>query len=1582
MFSCGTTNTAIALTELVKGLGHTATLINHSGAHTWWDDCTNMKRLFSSTTLIDALASEQVFDLIFEIGNFTLKADERKKLTKKSVWIIRKPFVLGETESTIYPVSPIQRVLDGISETWLLTHVTSPDDVSALEILTRKPVHILPFLWSPLIAEVHHRSVGGTPWKGDSTNKLSIHMVDTNTTSSSSSTLPLVIIREAVRQKVPIDSWKLHNGELLAKSKFFNDNILRHCSDLDVSGVCVGRQRCVEWTLSPNTVGMAHIRFRGLRPVLLDLTWCGIPVIHNSAALRDLKCGLDKLYYTDNSVIEGVNALQNIHSMLETWGDTLNNRREAMLKAWAPVSPPIKENWAFHIDRVCPPLQIQNLPRPTKVKDAYTILFCDMWEGFKADYNFFTLLLNSVGKKVIGVSPETLSGAPNLVIFGPFGNTWTRYPGIPKVHFTGENTNPIGHADIQLNLGFKHYDMIKNEYMRFPLWLTEIDWFQADTSRLVNPKPIPLELCTRTNEMTFSQRSKFCSFIVSNPNNAIRNQSFHWLNSYKPVDSGGALYNTIGNELSALPGGGGGELKKTKFMMDYKFALTYENSSSAGYTTEKYLHAKASGAVPIYWGDPKFERDFNLDGCIDARNVKTPDELIALVKACESEEMWKKRASVPALDDYQVELARRTLAELAKRIYTILSIDTNGFPTSIGAKKGSNEAKVGMDAFLYSTVAASAPATPIVDVPLQTPLIVTYVTFKFLGSLQHWLTAAKNQVRVLPDMKALVFVGPDVPESSITALKETYTFAEFEYVPSDWTPPDFSDFWEPTHFAWKIWIYNTIVHRESLKGKLILYMDAGAILVRWPQRWLRIATREGISCLEDPREENERWCGDSFCERLSVTDSERTSKQIVAGIMCFIGGHPVASAFFSEAFTYAKERDTIVGPRLSGVSVDGKSYGHRQDQSILSVLVRRHPIPLEPLDTVYCDHSMRRTFQSGKCIYVHRGDFKKTIPFLPGIEDAYVINLDRRADRLEAFTKAHPELEGRVNRQPAYDGKTLTLTPELATLFKPNDFFWKKAVMGCAMSHLSLWWKLVNEHPDIHNYLIFEDDAQLKPGWEEILEKSMAHVPEDYDVLYLGGILPPNRDAFQTVLEPVTKYYSRVKPHSVFGQNPPSTYFHSCAYAYILSRKGAVKILNMMEQKKGYWTSADHMMCSPCDTMNLYFLTPVIAGCFQDSDPAYANSEFNNFSRVDSFDSDLWNNDERFPVPPSFLTDNFSIKSLLTSIYNSGTNVNSTEARVGPIKYTGPTVINIEGNHMQTRFLTLDKQKIDFNKLYEGNWLCNLFGIKTVCTETFDENTPAPADCPVVIMMRPFTADISKILWNWSKMGAQFKILHLSDELSGSDLSDSLEVYSASGCKSVLRTYIRDDFPQGSESKIQIIPIGYHWSPLMGKGNPLTDTPAPPFREFHWSFYGTDWNGRQSNMKPLLEAKLISTYNFYSEWNDPNNLSETQYKNILLQSAFVPCPDGMNPDTFRVYEALEAGCIPLIVHTEANDVWFRWISNYIPLLDIKSWDNAVRNMVQLLSKPEMLEIYRTQILKGWITWSAKLKMQTQVWLLS
>lgn len=1645
------TNTSIAVAELLQSLGHQVTLLNLKGTNPWWDDCQQLQKLFHVAHLdtMDPSGNSPgpvPYDLIFEIGVLTLRAAHRARLTKAAVWIVRKPFVLTEIESSIYPTLTPTREPAGLTEAWLLDDVTSPDDVAALELLAGCPVRRVPFLWTPLLAEAHLRSIGSPAWSADPAAPLHVHMVDTNTSSISSSVLPLVILREAARRKVPFAPWKLHNGEMIAKSRFFRENVLNHCSDFDLSGACVGRQRCVEWATQPNSIGLCHIRFLRIRPVLLDLTWAGIPTIHNSPALRDIGHGLQDLYYHDNGVDEGARAFERLVSRLrETNGgwfqQEASTRREGILRAWSPASPRIRASWTGAIQGlgisaaatvaapaavspgpVLPPAPVST-PAPALVpaanKTNYRVVFSDMHDQFQADINFFILLLNAAGATmnppitVTGHDAATWTsdhGPPDLVLFGPFGEAWRRFPAsVPKAFYSGENSVPIKDTDVHLNMTHAHVDMVRdNFHIRVPHWMISINWFGADPDRLVNPKPIPLEAVTRTYEGTLASRDKFCAFVVTNPRNPVRNQAFQWLSQYKPVDSAGRVFNTLGEGLFAGLGGGGGELRKMRFLQSYKFCLAYENEAASGYTTEKYLHAKAAGCIPIYWGDPDFQRDFDPAGCIDARKFRSPEDLINAVRAIDSDpEAWRRLASVPAMDAYRVELARRTLSQVATKLFQILGVDAqrlSTIPRFLGAAPGSPEAQVGLEEVLTPLRLEAPPppaptrTTTVAPSPLGRIVTVTYSTHKYLGSLQHWLVGVEAQMKVLSSVEAIVFLGPDVSEDTLATLKQRHPSITYERPPTDWTPPDFPDFWEPTHFGWKLWLYHHLVHRTDLSGATIFYTDAGAMLVRWPAKWMQVAREEGVCCLEDPREENDRWCGDTFCERLSVTDAERAAKQVAGGLICFVGGHPRAVTFFDEAFRLAQVRDILVGPHCSGQTVDGKFYGHRQDQSILSILVRRQSIPLEPLDSVYCDHSMRKTFTSGRSLYVHRGNFNRTIPFLAGIDDAFVINLDRRADRLTKFWATHPGLEDRVTRWRATDGRALTLSPALAQLFAPNDFFWKKAVMGCATSHLGLWWKLANEHPDIQNYLIFEDDAKMLPDWEETLEKSMAHVPEDYDVLYLGGILPPNRDVFQQVLKPVTKYYSRIQPNTIFGQPHPTPYFHSCAYAYILSRRGAIKIMEGLQAHKGYWTSADHILCSPCETMNLYFLTPPVAGCYQDDDPVYAKSEFNNFSRVDSFDSDLWNNDERFSkqeieaCAATPAVEPFNLALLLRQVFApaavaSATTV-STVSQPPTQPQPQPTLtgaITVQAKHqLPARFVSVHGHTLDFSKVYERDWLFSLFGgITTAEIQELPVDAPPPSDCPIVILQRPHVLTATRLLERWSAAGATFRILHLSDEFSAPQARDPLAAYTLPGCVSVLRTYLREDLPPGTEQKVKIVPLGYRWSPIQtAKGHtPLTNTPNLPFRELHWSFAGTDWAGRREQMKPLLDAKLLSNHRFFATWNDPNNLSRDAYLAEMMNSIFIPCPGGVNPETFRFYEALECGSIPLVLKTPENETWFRWVSQYIPLLSISTWDEVVQVMIRLLTKPETMEIYRRQLLTGWVAWCNMLRAQGQQWLL-
>ena len=135
-------------------------------------------------------------------------------------------------------------------------------------------------------------------------------------------------------------------------------------------------------------------------------------------------------------------------------------------------------------------------------------------------------------------------------------------------------------------------------------------------------------------------------------------------------------------------------------------------------------------------------------------------------------------------------------------------------------------------------------------------------------------------------------------------------------------------------------------------------------------------------------------------------------------------------------------------------------------------------------------------------------------------------------------------------------------------------------------------------------------------------------------------------------------------------------------------------------------------------------------------------------------------------------------------------------------------------------------------------------------------------------------------------------------------------------------------------------------------------------------------------MKPLLDSKMIRSCQFNSGWNDPSGVPRDAYLYGMLNSIFVPCPTGMNPETFRMYEALECGCIPIVLKTQQNEAWFTWVSGHIPLLNIRTWDEAVRMMITLLSKPDTLEIYRGQILKAWVTWKDALRHQGRLWLLS
>lgn len=101
-------------------------------------------------------------------------------------------------------------------------------------------------------------------------------------------------------------------------------------------------------------------------------------------------------------------------------------------------------------------------------------------------------------------------------------------------------------------------DYYRNEprHKRYPLWSG------YNIKSLTLPKDVT----------EFSRKKKFCCMVVSNSNAKERIDFFHKLSSYKRVDSGGKFLNNIGYPVN----------DKKEFIKDYKFVISFENSSSPG----------------------------------------------------------------------------------------------------------------------------------------------------------------------------------------------------------------------------------------------------------------------------------------------------------------------------------------------------------------------------------------------------------------------------------------------------------------------------------------------------------------------------------------------------------------------------------------------------------------------------------------------------------------------------------------------------------------------------------------------------------------------------------------------------------------------------------------------------------------------------------------------------------------------------------------------------------------------------------------------------------------------------------------
>jgi len=534
-----------------------------------------------------------------------------------------------------------------------------------------------------------------------------------------------------------------------------------------------------------------------------------------------------------------------------------------------------------------------------------------------------------------------------------------------------------------------------------------------------------------------------------------------------------------------------------------------------------------------------------------------------------------------------------------------------------------------------------------------------------------------------------------------------------------------------------------------------------------------------------------------------------------------------------------------------------------------------------------------------------------------GIDKIFIINLDRRRDRWNKLMEEEPHLNNdKLTRVSAVDGQTLTLTKPIYDLFSKNSFEWKKGVIGCNLSHLQVWMKILKETGNY--FLILEDDVRFDKEKMKLWNEAFSCIPEDADLLYLGGVLPPNKKVLSQASLSVNEYWSEIIPNYFFS-SIPLPIFHFCAYSYILTKSGVQKIMNhIIKSDNKYFTISDQLLGHHQLNLKKYFIQPFLANCFQENDPNYILSDFNKLQREASYDSDLWSNTDHFTEEE---VDRFRTKSDASKI----------------IVYHWS-----ESN--------------DVFHLYEQKWLEDMFNKELQLTSLTREDVPDRW----YLVQRPFVKQWNEYFMELDKKNCSFKVLHLSDEFGVDDIS----FYSLPNCKGVIRNYYYSHLP--NLPHIITIPLGYHHSSI-----PKQIEKKWKERELVWSFHGTNWFERDKELE-LFTTCVPHHCKLQPSWNHTTQSKENEYLSTLSNSKFCPILKGNNVETFRLYEALESGALPV---TTINDsTYIKWVEENMKLSSLYDWTNAK----EVMSKMEISEEIYNEVMKRWKEWKEKTKKQCSV----
>lgn len=226
--------------------------------------------------------------------------------------------------------------------------------------------------------------------------------------------------------------------------------------------------------------------------------------------------------------------------------------------------------------------------------------------------------------------------------------------------------------------------------------------------------------------------------------------------------------------------------------------------------------------------------------------------------------------------------------------------------------------------------------------------------------------------------------------------------------------------------------------------------------------------------------------------------------------------------------------------------------------------------------------------------------------------------------------------------------------------------------------------------------------------------------------------------------------------------------------------------------------------------------------------------------------------------------------------------------------------------------------------IWERDWLSELlrkFAIEHVvdlCNEIVTPNAIV-----VTNGLAQNGIEVSQYLVRFGEQGLPVGVIHISDEFHTSPI----DFYDHATF--VYRNYLRR--AAFAMPNTHYLPLGYK----SGFTNGLNRR-AIHERSYRWSFAG---HVKKSRRLMLEHAGRIEGGYTYStkRFADPEALSTHNYADLLANTVFALCPRGnVSVDTFRLYEALEAGAIPIVEDDGGLNYW-RELADPTRFVEVRAW---------------------------------------------